>query len=61
MFVDCPAPMTEDGLHLCGLPAAVVDRYTLDSTDGPIEHMRIECPWGHWFNGSVESLTRRAA
>ena len=39
-----------------GLPAEVEHRYTMDSTDGPLESARIRCPLGHWFSGPVESL-----
>lgn len=41
-FVDCP----EAG---CGLPAEVLDRFVLESTDGPVEHFRIRCVNRHWF------------
>jgi len=40
----------------CGLPAEVEDRYTLTSTDGPLEGAKIRCPRGHWFSGPLESL-----
>ena len=32
-------------------------RYTIGSTDGPLESAKIRCPRGHWFNGLIESLT----
>lgn len=51
-FVDCPS---------CGLPAEVEHRYTLTSTDGPLESAKIRCPRGHWFSGPLESLTGAAA
>ena len=57
MFVDCPAYLNESGSVRCGLPAGVEGRYTMRSTDGPLESVRIRCPRGHWFNGPVESLT----
>jgi hypothetical protein len=57
MFVDCPAYMDGNGATRCGLPAAVADRYTVTSTDGPLESARIRCPRGHFFNGPLESLT----
>ena len=40
----------------CGLPAEVEYRYTLTSTDGPLEGAKIRCPRGHWFSGPLESL-----
>jgi len=33
----------------CGLPAEVIDRSSLPSTDGPIEHVKTRCITGHWF------------
>jgi hypothetical protein len=56
MFVDCPAYMDNSGATRCGLPAVVVDRYTMNSTDGPLESARIRCPRYHFFNGPLESL-----
>jgi hypothetical protein len=56
-FLDCPAYMNEDGTVRCGLPAVVEDSYTLDSTDGPVKSVKIQCPTGHWFSGPVAALT----
>jgi hypothetical protein len=56
MFVDCPAYMDNSGATRCGLPAVVTDRYTMNSTDGPLRSGRIRCPRGHFFNGPLESL-----
>jgi hypothetical protein len=33
----------------CSGVAEVVDRTVLESTDGPVEHLRIECVRGHTF------------
>jgi hypothetical protein len=49
--------MDRDGDERCGLPAAVEYRYTMESTDGPLESAKIRCPSGHSFNGPIESLT----
>jgi hypothetical protein len=57
MFLDCPAYLDEDGAARCGLPAEVRRRFTLNSTDGPLESAMIRCPVGHWFNGPIGSLT----
>jgi hypothetical protein len=57
MFLDCPAYMDKDGAARCGLPAAVEYRYTVTSTDGPMESAKILCPRGHCFNGPIEFLT----
>jgi hypothetical protein len=56
-FLDCPEYLHHDGSQRCGLPAEVLARYALGSTDGPLDGVKITCPRGHWFNGSVESLT----
>lgn len=56
MFMDCPAYLSAGGAVRCGLPAEVLYRYAVVSTDGPLECARISCPHGHWFNGPVESL-----
>jgi hypothetical protein len=33
----------------CGAPAEVTDRTALESTDGPMEHVKILCVRRHWF------------
>jgi hypothetical protein len=33
----------------CGRTAVVEWRALLDSTDGPVEHVKIRCPERHWF------------
>jgi hypothetical protein len=57
MFLDCPAYLDRDGAARCGLPAEVRCRSTMRSTDGPVESAMIRCPAGHYFNGTIESLT----
>ena len=57
MFLDCPAYLDKQGAVRCGLPAQVEDRYTAESTDGPLECAKLRCPLGHVFNGTIESLT----
>jgi hypothetical protein len=57
MLLDCPAYLDDQGAVRCGLPAAVEYRYTVESTDGPLESARIRCPRGHGLNGPVEFLT----
>ena len=57
MFLDCPAYLDRNGSVRCGLPAEVQSRYTISSTEGPLESARIHCPRDHWFNGPIESLT----
>jgi hypothetical protein len=57
MFLNCPAYLDQDGAVRCGLPAEVRSRFTMRSTDGPVESAMIRCPAGHCFCGAIESLT----
>ena len=57
-FADCPAYLDGRGLARCGLPAEVEDPYVLESTDGPVECARMQCPRGHCFNGPITALGR---
>jgi hypothetical protein len=59
MLLDCPAYTDGRAGRRCGLPAEVEYWYAVGSTDGPLESAKIRCPRGHWFNGPIESLTRR--
>ena len=45
----------------CGAPAEVTDRSAMESTDGPIEHVRVVCVRRHWFLMSTASLERARA
>lgn len=56
MFLNCPEYLDKQGTVRCGLPAEVLCRYVVASTDGPLASAKIICPRGHWFNGPVESL-----
>lgn len=49
-IVECPYP--------CDKPADVIQRYVLESTDGPIEHIKTWCLRGHFFNGPVSMLAK---
>lgn len=49
----CPEPG-------CSLPAEILDRAILESTDGPIEHARIACLGGHRFLMAIDMLPERA-
>ena len=57
MFLDCPAYLDQHGALRCGLPAEVKCRFTMHSTDGPVESAMITCPAGHRFCGAIEDLT----
>ena len=41
----------------CQLPAEVIDRFSLSSTDGPLAHVKIACLSGHVFTPSAEDVT----
>ena len=56
-FIDCPAYLDDDRKARCGLPAEVMHRFLVNSTDGPLESAIIRCPAGHFFNGPIEFLT----
>jgi hypothetical protein len=57
MFLDCPACLDQHGAARCGLPAEVSCRFTMRSTDGPLDSIMIRCPAGHHFSGPVACLT----
>lgn len=40
----------------CGLPAEETDRFVLDSTDGPVEHVALRCARKHHFRMPVDIL-----
>ena len=43
----------------CGRPAEVIDRVTLPSTEGPVEHVKTRCITGPWFLTPVAPVARR--
>jgi hypothetical protein len=45
----------------CGEAAEVLDRFVLESTDGPVDHARVRCVRGHWFLLSLDALARAHA
>jgi hypothetical protein len=48
-IVACPDPT-------CPAPAWVYDRWTWESTGGPVEHAKTGCEAGHWFTPLAASL-----
>ena len=56
-FLDCPAWLDEDCLTRCGLPAAVLRRFIIDSTSGPLESVMIKCLISHFFIAPIEFLS----
>jgi hypothetical protein len=61
MFLNCPAYLDQDRAVRCGLPAEVRCRFTMRSSDGPLESAMIRCPAGHCFSGPIEFLTWESA
>jgi hypothetical protein len=47
--IACPDPA-------CAAAARIVDRWTFESSNGPVEHVRTGCERGHWFTPTVDSL-----
>jgi len=45
----------------CGAPAEITDRFTLASTDGPIEHVAMECAASHHFRLPITMLPGASA
>jgi hypothetical protein len=45
--VQCPS---------CGLPATITDRFTLNGSPGPVEHVKLVCAAGHWSTPPIKSL-----
>lgn len=48
-IIPCPDPA-------CSSPAEVIDRWALESTDGPVEHLKTRCLSRHIFTVLVASL-----
>jgi hypothetical protein len=46
-LIPCPA---------CGLPAEITERFTLASTNGPVDHIAMACVVGHLFRMAVDRL-----
>ncbi|HEX8857948.1 MAG TPA: hypothetical protein VGC06_02445 [Actinomycetes bacterium] len=40
----------------CGAPARITERFSLGSTDGPVEHLKIGCVNNHWLTPLAETL-----
>jgi hypothetical protein len=40
----------------CAAPAQITERFWLDSTDGPVEHLKTNCVNNHWFTPRVEMV-----
>jgi hypothetical protein len=44
----------------CGVPAEVTERFSLQSTDGPVSHIALSCVAGHHFRMTVDGLPAQA-
>ena len=53
-----PGLPDQDGAVGCGLPAEVNCRFTMRTTDGPLECTMVRCATGHQFNGRPNLLLR---
>ena len=40
----------------CGAEARITERFWLDSTDGPVEHLKTNCANNHWLTPRVEMV-----
>jgi hypothetical protein len=40
----------------CGAEARITERFWLDSTDGPVEHLKTSCVNHHWFTPRAEMV-----
>ena len=43
----------------CGVSAEISERFSLPSTDGPVEHIAVHCPAGHHFRMPADRLPAR--
>jgi hypothetical protein len=39
-----------------GAPVPITERFWLDSTDGPVEHLKTGCVSKHWLTPRAETL-----
>lgn len=51
-------PLQLTGCPACGACAEIEHRSVLESTDGPIEHVKLRCVNRHWFMAPVAVLDR---
>ena len=45
------------GCPQCLAPAEITDRFVLESTSGPVEHVRTWCLNGHGYTQRVDAVT----
>jgi len=44
----------------CGATAEITERFTLQSTDGPVPHVALSCVFGHHFRMDADRLAGHA-
>jgi hypothetical protein len=47
--ISCPDPA-------CTAPAQILDRWTWESTNGPVDHVKTSCARGHRFTPTLDTL-----
>jgi hypothetical protein len=65
-----PSPVAADSLAAalerlvscpeCGLPAEILSRFSLASTEGAVAHIALGCVGGHFFRMAVDRLPAEA-
>ena len=45
----------------CGVLAEIAERFTLPSTEGPVEHIAVDCAAGHHYRMAADRLPPAAA
>jgi hypothetical protein len=53
---DRPAGLELSGCPACAAPAEITDRFVLESTDGPVEHVSLHYVRRHLFRMPTERL-----
>jgi hypothetical protein len=43
----------------CGAPAEIIERFWLDSTNGPIQHLQTICVSKHWLTPRAETVDQQ--
>ena len=52
---EVPTPLSD--CPQCRAPAEILARWVFESTDGPLEHVKVACVFGHWFAMPTWMLT----
>ena len=51
-LIECPG---------CGVLAEIAERFVLSSTEGPVEHIAVDCAAGHHYRMAADRLPATAA